>query len=162
MSDLTTTAARPDPARLRVECYPVVDEIATRYGDMDANAHLNNLALESLQLGDDRLMAAAWGGEFTAELPPDADFGATARRIASLDLVISVDTATAHLVGAMGHPGWVLLPWGSDPRWLRQRGSSPWYPSLQLLRQPAHRDWGGLVTGVLERFSAWLALQPAG
>jgi acyl-CoA thioester hydrolase len=48
VSDLTTTAARPDPARLRLECYPVVDEIATRYGDMDANAHLNNLALESL------------------------------------------------------------------------------------------------------------------
>lgn len=48
MSELTTTAARPDPARLRLECYPVVDEIATRYGDMDANAHLNNLALESL------------------------------------------------------------------------------------------------------------------
>ena len=48
MSDLTTTAPRPDPARLRLECYPVVDAIATRYGDMDANAHLNNLALESL------------------------------------------------------------------------------------------------------------------
>lgn len=48
MSDLTTTAARPDPSRLRLECYPIVDEIATRYGDMDANAHLNNLALESL------------------------------------------------------------------------------------------------------------------
>ena len=44
----TTTAARPDPIRLRLESYPVVDEIAARYGDMDANAHLNNLALESL------------------------------------------------------------------------------------------------------------------
>ncbi len=48
MSDLTTTAPRPDPTRLRLECYPFTDEIATRYGDMDANAHLNNLALESL------------------------------------------------------------------------------------------------------------------
>ena len=48
MNDLTTTALRPDPVRLRLECYPVVDEIAARYGDMDANAHLNNLALESL------------------------------------------------------------------------------------------------------------------
>lgn len=45
---LTTVAARPDPLRLRLESYPVVDEIAARYGDMDANAHLNNLALESL------------------------------------------------------------------------------------------------------------------
>ena len=48
MSDLTSTAARPDPRRLRLDCYPYVAEIATRYGDMDANAHLNNLALESL------------------------------------------------------------------------------------------------------------------
>ncbi len=47
-SDWTTTAPRPDPMRLRLDCYPVVDEIAARYGDMDANAHLNNLALESL------------------------------------------------------------------------------------------------------------------
>lgn len=46
--DLTTTAGRPDPSRLRLDTYPVVDEIAARYGDMDANAHLNNLALESL------------------------------------------------------------------------------------------------------------------
>lgn len=46
--DLTTTAGRPDPARLRLNTYPVVDEIAARYGDMDANAHLNNLALEAL------------------------------------------------------------------------------------------------------------------
>ena len=48
MTDLTTTAPRPDPLRLRLESYPVVDEIAARYGDMDANAHLNNLALEAL------------------------------------------------------------------------------------------------------------------
>ena len=48
MSELTTIAARPDPARLRLDTYPVVDEIAARYGDMDANAHLNNIALESL------------------------------------------------------------------------------------------------------------------
>lgn len=48
MPQWTTTAARPDPIRLRLESYPAVDEIAARYADMDANAHLNNLALESL------------------------------------------------------------------------------------------------------------------
>ena len=48
MTEWTTTADRPDPMRLRLESYPVVDEIAARYADMDANAHLNNLALESL------------------------------------------------------------------------------------------------------------------
>lgn len=48
VTDWTTTAPRPDPLRLRLETYPVIDEIAARYADMDANAHLNNLALESL------------------------------------------------------------------------------------------------------------------
>lgn len=48
MRDLTTTAERPDPSRLRLETYPLIDAIAARYGDMDANAHLNNLALEAL------------------------------------------------------------------------------------------------------------------
>lgn len=48
MTDWTTTAARPDPMRLHLQSYPVVDEIAARYGDMDANAHLNNLALEGM------------------------------------------------------------------------------------------------------------------
>ncbi len=48
MTDWTTTAPRPDPIRLRLDSYPVLDEIAARYGDMDANAHLNNLALESM------------------------------------------------------------------------------------------------------------------
>ena len=48
MTDWTTTAARPDPVRLRLASYPVADRIAARYGDMDANAHLNNLALEAL------------------------------------------------------------------------------------------------------------------
>ncbi|MFM9033582.1 MAG: acyl-CoA thioesterase [Mycobacterium sp.] len=48
MTDWTSTAARPDPMRLRLDSYPVRGEVATRYGDMDANAHLNNLALESL------------------------------------------------------------------------------------------------------------------
>jgi len=66
VSDLTTTAPRPDPLRLRLETYPVVDEIAARYGDMDANAHLNNLALESLHENaratmNRRLLPGAYG-----------------------------------------------------------------------------------------------------
>jgi len=48
VTDQTTTAARPDPSRLKLDCYPVVDVVQARYGDMDANGHLNNLALESL------------------------------------------------------------------------------------------------------------------
>ena len=108
-----------------------------------------------LQFGPDRQRAESWRGSFAASLADGVSLADNARWISALDLVITVDTATAHLVGAMAKPGWVLLPWGSDPRWLRDRQDSPWYPSLTLLRQPRHRDWEGLVQRVLKRFQLW-------
>ena len=120
------------------------------------------LELVCLQLGGDRRLADAWGGRFAAELPQGASFADTATLLAGLDLVITVDTASAHLVGALALPGWVLLPWGSDPRWLRGREDSPWYPTLTLLRQPSHRDWPGLVRQVLQRFQPWLSQRSTG
>ena len=116
-------------------------------------------ALVNLQLGSDRAQAAAWAGPWSAELSSDADFAATADLIGSLDLVISVDTATAHLVGALGAPGWILLPWSADPRWLRRRCDSPWYPDLELWRQPTHGDWDGLVDRLLRSLPIWLQRQ---
>jgi hypothetical protein len=76
---------------------------------------------------------------------PFRDFAATAAAIARLDAVISVDTAVAHLAGAMGKPLFVLLPLGADFRWLRERQDSPWYPSARLFRQHAFNDWGRAV-----------------
>jgi len=70
--------------------------------------------------------------------------------LAGTDLLITVDTAMAHLAGAMGHPAWVLLPFSADPRWLRQRNDSPWYPSLRLFRQAADREWQPVVQSVLQ------------
>lgn len=119
------------------------------------------LELVNLQLGEDRLLARGWGGCWSEELQSDADFAATASLIGSLDLVISVDTASAHLVGALGAPGWILLPWSADPRWLRRRYDSPWYPSLRLWRQPRHGDWDGLVDQVLSGLPIWLQRQAA-
>jgi hypothetical protein len=81
-------------------------------------------------------------------------FAATARVVAQLDLVITVDTAMAHLVGAMGRPCWVLLPWSADPRWLREGSHSPWYPHSRLFRQPRTGDWHGAVDQLLECFSS--------
>ena len=112
--------------------------------------------LVCLQYGSDRQQASEWQGSFAEDLPDGVNLADTARCIANLDLVITVDTAMAHLVGAMAAPGWVLLPWAADPRWLRDRGDSPWYPSLTLLRQPSHRDWNGLVQNVLEQFQCWI------
>jgi len=83
------------------------------------------------------------------------DFADAAALIASLDLVISVDTAAAHLAGALGKPVWTLLPFAADPRWLLDREDTPWYPTMRLFRQPAAGDWDSVlarVRGELERF----------
>jgi ADP-heptose:LPS heptosyltransferase len=82
--------------------------------------------------------------------PALRDFADTAAVVATLDAVISVDTAVAHLAGAMGKPLFLMLPFAADFRWLRERRDSPWYPSARLFRQPAFGDWNGAV-GILAR-----------
>ncbi|QOJ32590.1 MAG: glycosyltransferase family protein [Gammaproteobacteria bacterium] len=72
----------------------------------------------------------------------------TAGLIAALDLVITVDTAIAHLAGAMGRPVWLLLPHAPDYRWLLDRDDSPWYPGMRLFRQPVAGDWASVVERV--------------
>jgi hypothetical protein len=73
------------------------------------------------------------------------DFADTAALIANLDLVITVDTAVAHLAGAMGKAVWVLLPFPSDWRWLLNRDDSPWYPTMRLFRQAQPGDWAAPI-----------------
>ncbi len=73
------------------------------------------------------------------------DFADTASVIASLDAVVAVDTAVAHLAGAMGKPLFLLLPFAADFRWLRERQDSPWYPTARLYRQPAFGDWVSVI-----------------
>jgi tetratricopeptide (TPR) repeat protein len=80
------------------------------------------------------------------------DFADSAALIACLDLVISVDTATAHLAGALGHPVWIMLDARPDFRWLLDRVDSPWYPTARLFRQHRPKDW----TAVVERVAAEL------
>lgn len=112
-----------------------------------------------LQFGPDRRMAEAWRRRGLEELPSNADFAATATLVAGLDLVLTVDTALAHLVGAMGRPGWLLLPFSAAPRWLRGRSDTPWYPSLRLFRQGQPSPggdgaWGPVVEAVLAALHA--------
>jgi Flp pilus assembly protein TadD len=78
------------------------------------------------------------------------DFTDTAAAIAHLDLVITVDTAVAHLAGAMGKPVWILVSRASDWRWLTDRTDSPWYPSVRLFRQTALGEWDEVMAQVYQ------------
>jgi tetratricopeptide (TPR) repeat protein len=82
------------------------------------------------------------------------DFSDTAALIANLDLVISVDTSTAHLAAALGKPTWILTRYDTCWRWLVDRQDSPWYESVKLYRQGEDRDW----TKTLTRVAADLAV----
>jgi tetratricopeptide (TPR) repeat protein len=73
------------------------------------------------------------------------DFAETAAVISLLDVVMSVDTAVAHLAGALGKPVVILLPHAADFRWMRDRDDSSWYPGAKLLRQPAFGDWDSVI-----------------
>ncbi len=77
-----------------------------------------------------------------------ADFGDTAALAETMDLVISVDTATGHLAGALGRPLWLLLAHAPDWRWLRNRDDSPWYPTARLFRQTQAGNWAAVVARV--------------
>jgi hypothetical protein len=108
----------------------------------------------SLQIGPGREQIAetGYGGRLLdPKADPDhgaeayADFLETATMLEALDLVIAVDTAVAHLAGAIGRPTWVLLPRPADWRWLTDRSDSPWYPTMRLFRQPTPGDWPGVL-----------------
>jgi ADP-heptose:LPS heptosyltransferase len=76
------------------------------------------------------------------------DLADTAALITNLDLVIAVDTAIAHLAGALGKPVWILNRFDACWRWLHDRDDSPWYPTARLYRQTKPGDWAGVVQRV--------------
>jgi tetratricopeptide (TPR) repeat protein len=78
------------------------------------------------------------------------DFGDTAAVLDLCDLVIAVDTAPAHLAGALGRPLWVLVPFAPDWRWTREAATTPWYPAARLFRQTVPGDWDSLIARVAE------------
>jgi ADP-heptose:LPS heptosyltransferase len=115
-------------------------------------AQLNGVRFFSLQKGEaakqavnppSGLKLTDWTDEFS-------DFADTAAFIANLDLVISSDTAVAHLAGAMGKPVWLLLPFAPDWRWMLNRSDSPWYPTMRLFRQTKIGEWASAIEQVAE------------
>jgi len=104
------------------------------------------------------LMARGWDGpaiaDFAAEI---GDFADSAALIEQLDLVISVDTAMAHLAGALAKPVWILNRFDACWRWLLDRDDSPWYPTARLYRQEQPGDWDSVVCKVARDLARWLS-----
>ena len=104
-------------------------------------------ALAEAELTD--LISMQWSGPHIRNYAADLkDFSDTAALIANLDLVISVDTSTAHLAAAMGKPTWILNRYDTCWRWLLNRTDSLWYPSVKLYRQSKIGQWEDVINTV--------------
>jgi hypothetical protein len=90
-----------------------------------------------------------WCHEF-ARAPDITDIVDEARQLQALDLLITVDTLSAHLGGALGVPVWTLLHSDPDWRWMAGRSDTPWYPTMRLFRQPRAGEWGSVLASVSE------------
>jgi tetratricopeptide (TPR) repeat protein len=148
------------------------DEADLRWVNARRNIALERLAplkgaevdFVSLQKGEPgegelkALKARGWDGPDILEVMDEvSDFADTAALVEALDLVIAVDTSTAHLAGALGKPVWILNRYDSCWRWLTDRDDSPWYPTVRLFRQQGLSDWDAVVRRVhaeLDRLSA--------
>lgn len=120
-------------------------------------ARIPGVRYYSLQVGAAATQAPPPGLSL-APLPEAAsDFAGTAALMMNLDLVISVDTAIAHLAGALGRPTWTLLAFAPDWRWLRRRTDSPWYPSMRLYRQQRFADWAAPIGRIAADLAALAA-----
>jgi Flp pilus assembly protein TadD len=129
---------------------------------LNALADIAGVSFVSLQKGMGTALAAGRPSglamaDWTAEL---ADFADTAALIATLDLVIAVDTSVAHLAGALGRPVWLLNRFNSCWRWLHDRTRSPWYATLRQFKQTQPGDWDGVLGQVREALLQQVARVP--
>jgi ADP-heptose:LPS heptosyltransferase len=118
-------------------------------------AAIGGIEFHSLQVGPsapDRTRAPSL--KMRDHEPEIHDFADTAALIEQLDLIISVDTAIAHLSGAMAKPTWVLLPTAPDWRWLLGRTDSPWYPTARLFR--VQQNWDAVIAELSAHLAHWV------
>lgn len=112
-------------------------------------ARIPGVTLFSLQFGERAADLAACRESGIVDLSAEVgDFARTAAFVLEMDLIVTVDTAMAHLAGALGQKVWTLLSEPADWRWLLAREDSPWYPSMRLFRQPVPGDWRAVVASV--------------
>jgi tetratricopeptide (TPR) repeat protein len=124
-------------------------------------AGVEGVVFHSLQKGPPatqlaELQAQGWAGPEIIDLTDElTDFADTAALVANLDLVITCDTAIAHLAGGLGRPVWILNRHDACWRWLDGRDDSPWYPSARLFRQPLAGDWASVMETVRDALEVW-------
>ena len=101
-------------------------------------------------MGQGREQLAELEGQFPVTDLGDqlGDFYNTAAIMRNLDLVITCDSAPAHLAGSLGLRVWVALPFAPDWRWMLERTDSPWYPTMRLFRQSTLGDWDGVFARI--------------
>ncbi len=171
---LTADAARVERWRARLDAYPGFRIGVTWQGNpkyprdadrsfplalLEPLARVRGVRIVNLQTGPGVEQIRTLGGRFAlVDFGDELDAGPaafldTAAIMECLDLVVTADTATAHLAGALGVPAWVPLSTAADWRWFRDREDSPWYPSVRLFRQERRRDWAP----VFDRMAAALA-----
>jgi len=131
--------------------YQVPDIRSATFADFASLLSVDNVDFINLQVGPERReILSAPEGSRIHDFPEHrlGNFAMTAAFISGLDLVISIDTSTAHLAAALGKPVWLLLPYGSEWRWLKDREDSPWYPSVRIFRQKAPGAWKDVIDRV--------------
>jgi tetratricopeptide (TPR) repeat protein len=131
---------------------------SARLQQMSVLARAEGVHFVSLQKGAVAQQQAELHGRFVlSNVGADEwpDFAETAAVVANLDLVISVDTAVAHLAGALGVPVWLALPFAPDWRWLQDRDDTPWYPTMRLFRQTQPGDWDAVFERMAEELLRW-------
>jgi tetratricopeptide (TPR) repeat protein len=134
---------------------PKHKEDSTRSLSLSALSPLGDVASAwfcSLHKGPASREATTSSGKFQlADWTPElSDFADTAALIAGLDLVITCDTAIAHLAGALGKPVWLLIPKVPDWRWMLDRDDSPWYPTMRIFREERRGEWGSAIDRVCQ------------
>ncbi len=127
-------------------------------GSLRALADVPGVQLVSLQRPLPDVDRAVFGELGLVDLSDRlTDFGETAALIGSVDLVISVDSAVAHLAGAVGVPVWTLIYEPADWRWLTRREDSPWYPTMRLFRQKKAGEWDDVIARLVEALRRYIA-----
>jgi len=129
--------AYPDPGR---SCQPE---------RLKPLAGLTGISWVSLQMGDNAVKPFSMI-DLTMLVQ---DFGDTAALLTQLDLVITIDTAVAHLAGSLGKETWLLVPFAPDWRWGVNRTDCPWYPTMKLFRQDHAGNWGSVIERVTQALS---------